>query len=155
MPEEKFKNKDVKISLISISGSPNLYVNPEIVPEYSPMSIYKETGGVSKSIVIPWSERSNQLHKISVGFVNQTVYIMVQGSVKSTYYLKVQAVDADSPMEKLATGTKEQFFSAYGKVKNFKAAVKTVTSLHAIDTDLVKNQKVKISLHALNANVEL
>lgn len=64
--EEKFKNKDIKISLISISGWPNLYVNPELVPEYSPMSIWKETGGASKSIVIPWEERSNGLHQISV-----------------------------------------------------------------------------------------
>lgn len=66
VPEEAFKNKDVKITVISISGNPKLYVNPEMVPEYSPTSIWKEESGVSKSIVIPYVERVAGIQHISV-----------------------------------------------------------------------------------------
>lgn len=80
---------------------------------------------------------------------------MIQGPMKSTYYLKVQTVEPDHPIEKLATGSKEQFFTPYGRIKNFNAAVRTVTHPNAKDEDLVKNQRVKISLHAINKHVEL
>ena len=80
---------------------------------------------------------------------------MVQGPVQSTYYLKVQAVDADTQIEKLGSGSKEQFFTPYGKIKNFQAIVKTVAHTTAKDEDLVKNQKVKVTLNAVNSHVEL
>lgn len=155
MSEEKFKNKDIKISAISISGWPNLYVNPELVPEFSPMSIWKETGGASKSIIIPWAERSNGLHKISVSQDHQKLFIMIHGSMKSTYYLKVQTLDSNNPIEKLSTGSKEQFFTPYGKIKNFMAAVRFVAHSTDKPEKLVKNQKVKVLLHSINKHVEL
>jgi hypothetical protein len=66
VPEEEFKYKDLKITLISVSGKAILYVNPEIVPEFTPMSIWKEEGGVSKSILVPYSERNGRIQQIKV-----------------------------------------------------------------------------------------
>lgn len=66
VPEQDFKDKDVKITVIAITGNPKLYVNPEMVPEFSPTSIWKEEGGVSKSIVIPYNERISGIKHISV-----------------------------------------------------------------------------------------
>lgn len=80
---------------------------------------------------------------------------MVQGTVPSTYYLKVQAFDSTTQLEKLTSGSKEMFFSPYGKVKNFQALVKAVAPSTAKAEDLVKNQMIHVSLHSLNGHVQL
>lgn len=80
---------------------------------------------------------------------------MVQGHIKSTYYLKAQIADGGDSVEKLTSGSIEQFFTPYGKIKNFNAVIRTIAHSHAKDEELVKNQKVKIQLHAINKHVEL
>lgn len=80
---------------------------------------------------------------------------MIHGPMKCTFYLKVQTLDSKNPIEKLTTGSKEQFFTSYGKIKNFVATVRTVAHSNAKEETLVKNQRVKVLLHSINRHVEL
>lgn len=55
--------------MVTLEGSNSLYVNPEILPEFSNLSIWKEEKGISKSIVIPAAERTTAFSKIKVDIV--------------------------------------------------------------------------------------
>jgi hypothetical protein len=66
LPEANYDQKDLKITLRQIQGKCNLYVNPEVIPEYGNKSLWKAQRGSSKSIIIPFAERTPPLRTIKV-----------------------------------------------------------------------------------------
>lgn len=79
---------------------------------------------------------------------------MVLSSVKSSFYLKITAVDSGKPVESLSTGSQEIFYSKYDIFKNFDAKISVVSKAGMADSELPAT-KVLVHLHSLNPHISL
>ena len=110
--EESMEEMDVSITLVPVTGTSGLYVNPKTLPLELPKYAWKESGPLAKRITVKWEEL------IAMKADKSSLYISVNCDRPGEYLVKIDAHDPGFK-GRLSSGIIEAGFVKDKEISNY------------------------------------